>query len=377
MRNKALLELSNGTSFDGFQIGAPVKASGELVFTTAMVGYSESLSDPSYFGQALVFAYPLIGNYGIPKPPDPSSLPQDLSMQFESKKIYLSAVIISQECHEAFHWTSQLNLDSWLKMHDIPGISGVDTRHLITEIRNSKGLFARLTSPEAQGTRSIEGFETGKEATFFNPNSHNITAAVSTHERTVLGKGKTRVAVYDFGVKWNILRHIIEEDCEVEVIPWNTDPSTVDCNAWLLSNGPGNPNMIGETVENTKRLLQDQERPILGICLGHQILSLASGAKVIKMPYGHRSHNQPVHVPGSKKGYITSQNHSYVVTRESLQEGWEVWFENVNDQSIEGIRHTEKPFRSVQFHPEAAAGPRETSWILKDFVKEVKKHGSY
>ncbi len=373
MRKRAFLELSDGTKLEGYAIGAPVKSSGELVFTTAMVGYSESLSDPSYFGQVLVFAYPLIGNYGIPTPPNPKKI-HDLTPQFESKKIYLSGIVISQECKEAFHWTSELNLDKWLKMHGVPGISGIDTRHLITKIRDSNGLFAKIHPEEATNSLIIEGLSTDLGEKFFDPNIHNIAPYVSGGERLLLGKGSTRIAVYDFGVKWNILRQIIEQDCEVELLPWDTEPESVDCNGWLLSNGPGNPSHIEGIQTKVKKLIYKQEKPILGICLGHQIISLACGAQVVKMPYGHRSHNQPVTEIGTRKGYITSQNHSYVVTRESLPSDWEVWFENVNDKSIEGIRHKEKPFKSVQFHPESAAGPRDSSWILKDFVKEVKKH---
>lgn len=376
MKKNISLELSNGLRLRGSHFGAPVKASGELVFTTAMVGYSESLSDPSYFGQMLVFAYPLIGNYGVPKAPQGKSLDPNFPEQFESQKIYLSALIISQECEEAFHWTSASNLDSWLKSHNIPGISGVDTRHLITAIRSNEQLLARIVPDNATETRTVDGISTWESDTgFFDPNKHELIPSVSTGERKVIGKGKTRIAVYDFGVKWNILREMIKHGCEVEVLPWNTQPGNVDCSGWVLSNGPGNPHFNKTAIDSVRSIITDSKRPLLGICLGHQLLSLACGAKVEKMQYGHRSHNQPVALVGQKRGYITSQNHSYVVTRESIPEGWEVWFENVNDKTVEGIKHKDLPFRGVQFHPEASGGPRDTSWIIKNFVEEVKESG--
>ena len=293
------LELSNGMTLRGTHLGAPVKTSGELVFTTAMVGYSESLSDPSYFGQVLTFAYPLIGNYGVPKAPDIKDFDKALPGQFESQKIHLSAMIISQESEEAFHWTSSSNLDSWLKMHQIPGISGVDTRHLITAIRSNNQLLARVVPDAAKGVRIIAGVETWKQEGFFDPNKQELSSKVSTTERRVIGKGKTRIAVYDFGVKWNILRQIISLGCEVELLPHDTNPAEVDCNGWVLSNGPGNPEFNAEAIESIRMMLKDQERPILGICLGHQLLSLACGARVKKMQYGHRSHNQPVAIKGN------------------------------------------------------------------------------
>jgi carbamoyl-phosphate synthase small subunit len=180
------------------------------------------------------------------------------------------------------------------------------------------------------------------------------------------------VGLVDCGVKWNIIRQFINFGCEVELLPWDTDLGTVDCDMWLLSNGPGDPTRTGDLTQHVEKLLHE-DRPVLGICLGHQILSLAAGAITRRMPYGHRSHNQPVYECGTRRGYITSQNHGYVVEDASLPGEWEAWFRNVNDQTIEGIRHKTKPFRSVQFHPEASGGPRDTSWIFEQILAEVKK----
>ncbi len=371
-KQSVTLELSSGKKLVGSLLGAPVKSSGELVFTTAMVGYTEALSDPSYFGQILVFAYPLIGNYGLPSPPKNRDL---LERQFESQAVHASGVIISQACYDVFHWTSGTTLDTWLKSKGVPGIVGLDTRYLVTQIRDHGGLFAKILPSDAVGERSLGDFNTVTHEDFFDPNQHPVVTEVSTKERKVYGKGKYKIAVYDFGVKWNILRSLLDKGFEIEVLPWQTDPSDVDCSAWILSNGPGNPNQTFDTKDRIRKLME-QNKPILGICLGHQLLSLAAGAKVVHMSYGHRSHNQPVFVVGKKKAYITSQNHSFKIEEGSLPEDWNVWFRNVNDNSIEGIQHQSLPFKSIQFHPESSGGPRDTAWIFDEFLDGVKKHGN-
>jgi carbamoyl-phosphate synthase small subunit len=369
-RQKCTLSLSNGDSFEGDLIGAPFSVSGELVFTTGMVGYSEALTDPSYFGQVLLFSYPLIGNYGIP------SLPKNLAIEnsrgFESSKVHAAAVIVAVDSSEAFHWTSHQTLDPWLKEQGVPGITGIDPRHLIHLIRENRGLSVRLTPESPTGVRSFgKGLGSQKANDFYDPSAHEVLSAVSCKEPYRIGKGRKRIAVVDCGVKWNILRQLLQVgDVELEVLPWDYDLSRSDASGWLLSNGPGDPMKTGDLVARVALLLKG-DRPILGICLGHQILALASGAKTARMAYGHRSHNQPVQLVGTRKGFITSQNHGYVVDDKTLGSDWAAWFVNANDQTIEGIKHKTKPFYSVQFHPEACGGPRDTGWIIEQFVKEI------
>lgn len=358
-RRKCTLVLSTGASFAGELIGAPVPASGQMVFTTGMVGYSEALTDPSYFGQILVFTYPLIGNYGIPALPKGLELP--IPRGFESDRVNAAAVIVTIDSAEVFHWNSFQSLDTWLKGQGIPGIVGLDTRHLVHLVRQTPNLLGRIAP---------DGVDTKGE--FFDPSEHEVVRSVTTKTRRRLGKGKKRIGLIDCGVKWNIIRQLVERDCEVELVPFDDDLTTVDCSGWLLSNGPGDPTRTGPLVERVRGLLK-QERPILGICLGHQILSLAAGAQTKRMAYGHRSHNQPVYLVGTRRGFITSQNHGYMVDEESLPTDWEPWFRNANDQTNEGVRHKTKPYRSVQFHPEAAGGPRDTGWILEQFVDEVNR----
>jgi carbamoyl-phosphate synthase small subunit len=365
-RQKCALELSDGSRFEGDLIGAPVTTSGQLVFTTGMVGYSEAMTDPSYYGQILVFTYPLIGNYGIPAQPKTLDLP--IPRGFESSKVHTAGAILMIDSEEAFHWNSFLSLDHWLKEQGVPAIVGLDTRHLVHLIRQSPNLLGRIVPVKPSQDSS---YSHGEQASFFDPSEHSVVTEVSTKTRKKVGKGPVRIGLVDCGVKWNIIRQLVELDCEVELLPWDTDLSKVDCQGWLLSNGPGDPTLTGDLCNRVAELL-NEDRPILGICLGHQILSLAAGAKTQKMQYGHRSHNQPVYLVGSRKGFITSQNHGYVVDETTLPPAWEPWFRNANDQTNEGIRHRSKPFCSVQFHPEAAGGPRDTGWILEQFVREVK-----
>lgn len=369
-RQSCSLLLSNGSRFDGELIGAPLNASGELVFTTGMVGYSEALTDPSYFGQILVFTYPLIGNYGIPALPKRLELP--IPKGFESERVNAAAVIVSIDSAEAFHWNSLHSLDAWLSSQGVPGIVGLDTRHLVHQVRQHRGLLGRILPEASQGVRDFGSRLTNIAASnFFDPGAHEILPEVSTATRQRLGKGRYRVGLIDCGVKWNIIRQLVDLGCEVELLPWDTDLKTVDCHGWLISNGPGDPQKTGDLRSRVQALLAES-RPILGICLGHQILSLAAGCQTRRMEYGHRSHNQPVYLVGSRRGFITSQNHGYVVDEATLPTDWEPWFRNANDQTNEGIKHRSKPFRSVQFHPEAAGGPRDTGWILEQFVADLK-----
>ena len=378
MRPKCTLKLSNGDQFTGELIGAPLSASGELVFTTGMVGYSEALTDPSYFGQILLFTYPLIGNYGIPELP--KSLENPIPRGFESNRVHAAAAILTIDSPETFHWNSWQSLDAWLEEQNVPGIVGLDTRHLVHLIRSNPRLRARVEPENSEGIRPLGNGFTGMSASgYFDPGEHNVLPAVSTPERRLVkpasGQGRTRIGVVDCGVKWNIIRQRLELDCEVVLLPWNTDLSKVDRDGWLLSNGPGDPQKTGDLQQRVKALLKENQ-PLLGICLGHQILALAAGAQTVRMPYGHRSHNQPVYQVGTRRGYITSQNHGYVVDDATLPAEWEPWFRNANDQTIEGIRHKTKPIRSVQFHPEAAGGPRDSGWILEQFVTEVREHAT-
>lgn len=347
-RNPAYLVLESGEVFGGYFLGAETAVEGELAVSTAMTGYAESLSDPSYQGQLLVFTYPQIGNYGVS------------GLELESGGIRARGLVVSEGRHAGSHHSRKYDLNEWLKVQGLTGIGGVDTRRLIQSLRG-KGLVRGRIADHAGS------YDAGCCQTM----NRKSLEQVGLSEIRELGQGAWRIGLLDCGVKGSIITRLIQEGVSVLQLPHGCDPGRVDVDAWLLSNGPGDPREYSDIVEMVRGLLK-QDRPIFGICLGHQLLALAAGAKVEAMPFGHRGHNQPVQEQGSKRAFITSQNHGYAVCAASLPDDWRPWFVNLNDGSNEGIRHREKPFASVQFHPEAAGGPRDTLFLLTEFVQRVK-----
>ncbi|WP_424244725.1 carbamoyl-phosphate synthase small subunit [Elusimicrobium posterum] len=354
---KAVLELSNGAKFEGRLMGSAVCASGEMVFTTGMVGYNEAITDPSYKGQILVFSFALIGNYGIPPLKEGDFF---MAPGYESDGIKPAGIVISDGFHDCFHYKGGMSLDAWLKKQNVPAIVGVDTRALVKMLRTEGSpLLARIlpVGPSAQ------------TCTFFDPKEHNLIPQVSVKERTIVGKGDKRVAVLDCGVKWGVIRNLVEQGLEVELLPWDTNPDDIEASGWVISSGPGNPENSAALIENAKKILE-KNVPVLGIGFGHQILALAAGAKVERLPLGHRGENQPVYDNKTKKGYMTSQNHSYAVTKESLPKGWKVTMTNANDGTVAGISAAKGYVKGVQFNPE---GSTDTTWIFKDFADAVRR----
>jgi len=340
----------------GWSFGCKAPCDGEVVFSTAMVGYPESLTDPSYSGQILCVTYPLIGNYGVP-PGGADGM--GISLNFESERIWVRGLIISDYSFKYSHWDAVKSLDAWLKEQNIPGIYGVDTRELTKMLREEGSMLGCIVP---------EGMDAPGEIA--DPNLDNQIAIVSCPEPIRYGSGPKRVCLVDCGVKHNILRCFVERGVEVIRVPWDYDFNTVDCDGIFISNGPGNPEFCTSTVAHLREAFKEN-RPIFGICMGNQLLSLAGGARTYKLKYGHRSHNQPVRLKGTERCFITSQNHGFAVDTSTMGEEWEEWFVNMNDGTNEGVRHREKPFRSVQFHPEASSGPTDTEFLFDDFIREL------
>jgi carbamoyl-phosphate synthase small subunit len=322
-----------------------------------MVGYAQSLSDPSYHGQILVTTWPLAGNYGVPAHDlDPDGIPR----YFESTRIWASGLVVSELCEEPSHHASSRTLGEWLRSEGIPGIEGIDTRALTTRLREKGVMRGRLRMVEPGGLAPID--------------ARPSVAAVSCTARRDFGSGPgPHIALIDCGYKHNILRCLLATGARVSLLPWDAafDRREVfEGDGILLSNGPGDPKACTKTIAATRGALAG-DRPVFGICLGTQILALAAGADTYKLPYGHRGQNQPCVEAGSGRCFVTSQNHGYAVREESLPPGWELWFTNANDGSVEGVRSRSGPFSGVQFHPEGCPGPRDTEYLIADFVAVV------
>ena len=347
------LILENGGEFNGFSFGAEHSVSGEVVFSTGMVGYPESLTDPSYKGQILVLTYPLIGNYGVPE----KEFEKNLLKNFESDKIQVQALIISDYSSEYSHWNAKKSLAEWLKEENIPAIYGVDTRRLTKTLREKGAMLGKIVFDD-------------EDIKFFDPNIIDIVKEVTIKTPiTYNEKNKNKkIVVIDCGIKNNIIRNLIKRDLTVIRVPHGYDFFKDFFDGLVISNGPGDPKMCKETIYNVGRALK-HEIPTFGICLGNQILALAAGGDTYKLKYGHRSQNQPCILQNTKRCFITTQNHGFAVDMKSLSEEWEEFFINANDGTNEGIKHKEKPFMAVQWHPEHSPGPTDTEFLFDDFVK--------
>ena len=358
MKNVTLV-LSDGTRFRGRSFGYDQPVAGEVVFNTAMMGYPESLTDPSYAGQILTFTFPLIGNYGVP----PFTIePNGLPTFMESDKIYVAAMICADYSEQYNHWNGHESLADWLKREHVPGITGIDTRELTKVLREHGVMMGQIIFDDEP--------DNIPEATY---QGVNFVDKVSTKQiiRYNEGAGK-KVVLVDCGVKANIIRCLIRRGVEVIRVPWNYDYTAMDFDGLFLANGPGDPDTCQAAVDIIRKQISLSRKPICGTCMGNQLLGKAAGATIYKLKYGHRSHNQPVRLVGTNHCYITSQNHGYAVDASTLGKDWEELFVNMNDGSNEGIRHKTNPWFSSQFHPEACSGPVDTEFMFDKFVETLK-----
>lgn len=359
MMKNVTLVLEDGTEFRGKSFGYEQPVAGEVVFNTAMMGYPESLTDPSYAGQLMTLTYPLVGNYGVP----PFTIaPDGIATFMESDKIYASAIIVADYSEEYSHWNAVESLADWLKREHVPGITGIDTRQLTKVLREHGVMMGKILFDDLPDNIPQADYE-----------GVNFVDKVSCKEviRYNEGAGK-KVVLVDCGVKNNIIRCLINRGVEVIRVPWNYDYTGMDFDGLFLGNGPGDPDMCEDAVNIIRKQMSLSRKPICGICMGNQLLAKAGGASIYKLKYGHRSHNQPVMEVGTTRCYITSQNHGYAVDAKTLGSDWKELFVNMNDGSNEGICHKENPWFTSQFHPEACSGPVDTEFMFDRFVEKLK-----
>jgi carbamoyl-phosphate synthase small subunit len=354
--NLGKLVLEDGNEFNGYSFGYNRSVSGEVVFNTAMTGYPESFTDPSYKGQILILTYPIIGNYGVPD----YLREDDMFKFFESNSLHISGLVISDYTEDYSHWNANKSLGEWLKEYKIPGIYGIDTRSLTKILREKGTLLGKIIINE-------------EKIGFYDPNKENLVKQVSIKEKKVYGNGKYIIMLVDCGVKYNIIRNLLKRDTTVMRVPWDYDFTKDEYDGLFISNGPGDPKECQITIQNLRKALSGSI-PIYGICLGNQLLALAAGADTYKLKYGHRSHNQPVILKDTHKAYITSQNHGFAINNDTLPTDWEPLFINLNDNTNEGMQHKSKPFFSTQFHPEASGGPTDTEFLFDQFIALIANH---
>jgi len=360
MRDVTLV-LSDGTKFHGKSFGYEKPVAGEVVFNTAMMGYPESLTDPSYAGQLMTLTYPLVGNYGVP----PFSIEANgLATFMESDRIYASAIIVSDYSASYSHWNAKESLGDWLKREQVPGVTGIDTRELTKVLREHGVMMGRLVFDDEANEATNGNYE--------DYGSVNWVDKVSCKDIIRYNEGAGRkVVLVDCGVKNNIIRCLVNRGVEVIRVPWNYDYTDMAFDGLFLANGPGDPDMCVDAVEVLRKQMSSSRKPICGICMGNQLLAKAGGATIYKLKYGHRSHNQPVREVGTNRCYVTSQNHGYAVDAATLGNDWRELFVNMNDGSNEGIRHLSLPWFSSQFHPEACSGPVDTEFMFDRFIETL------
>ncbi|MBI4822595.1 MAG: glutamine-hydrolyzing carbamoyl-phosphate synthase small subunit [Deltaproteobacteria bacterium] len=356
------LVLEDGTELQGESFGADDPVAGEVVFNTGMTGYVEALTDPSYRGQILVLTYPLVGNYGVPRQRPPGTI----ARPFESDRIQVQGLVVQSYVAEHSHHASAGSLGEWLGREGVPGLTGIDTRSLTQRLRSfgtMRGwLFSdRLTLSEARERAHAVNMR------------EELFRLVAPTETIRYPGGDTEILLIDAGAKDNLVRSLLERGASVTRAPWHADVVSLahKAHAVLIGNGPGDPKDLMPLVEKVRTLLDSYSRPIFGVCLGNQILALAAGADTSKLPYGHRGVNQPVRDLRTRRCFVTSQNHGYAVTVPSIPKGFAPWFVNLNDETNEGIIADHKPFMSVQFHPEACPGPRDTAFLFDEFLSMV------